>query len=348
MTKKYDVLIFIGRFQPFHYGHKRVVDRAMELSKHVIVLAGSANRDRSQRNMFHFHERKEMIESVYPNNDQLNVMPLDDVMYNDERWVEGVQRTVKDSVLKIINKGSPNVHLSGMNDVKVGLIGCMKDGSSYYLKLFPTWESEDVFFLDPINATDIRNDFIKQGPEWKEYVPNSVETWLNEFQLTEDFMGLHWEADFVSNYQYNVGKYPRIEQTVDAVVVQSGHVLLIRRRAEPGMGKWAMPGGFLNQYETQLDGALRELEEETKIKVPPAVLRGSIVASETYDDPHRSDRGRLITKAFLIKLPDQTELPKVKGSDDADKAKWVALSELRPMDLFEDHYWIIMNLIDRI
>ena len=149
------------------------------------------------------------------------------------------------------------------------------------------------------------------------------------------------------DYKESVKKYPRIEHTVDAVVIQSAHVLLIRRRAEPGRGQWALPGGFLNPEERMLDGAIRELREETKIKVPEAVLRGSIKASQPYDDPHRSERGRLITQAFLFQLPDQIELPKVKGSDDADKARWVPLADLKADELFEDHYFIIKDMIGK-
>ena len=67
--------------------------------------------------------------------------------------------------------------------------------------------------------------------------------------------------------------------TVDAVVVQSGHILLVKRGDMPGKGLWALPGGFLNQEETMLDGAIRELKEETKIKVPVPVLKGSIKES---------------------------------------------------------------------
>ena len=58
--KKYDYLVFIGRFQPFHNGHKRVIDHALELSKKVIVLVGSVDQPRCTRNPFTFQERKDI------------------------------------------------------------------------------------------------------------------------------------------------------------------------------------------------------------------------------------------------------------------------------------------------
>ena len=109
----------------------------------------------------------------------------------------------------------------------------------------------------------------------------------------------------------------------------------------PGKGLFALPGGFVNQNETVRDASIRELREETKIKVPEAVLRGSIRDHETFDDPYRSTLGRVITKAYHFKLPDDITLPKVKGADDAEKAKWVPISELREDQLFDDHYAIV-------
>ena len=91
---------------------------------------------------------------------------------------------------------------------------------------------------------------------------------------------------------------------------------------------------------------IRELREETRIKVPAPVLAGSIIKQQVFDDPYRSARGRTITHAFLIELkPDAQGLPKVKGGDDAQHALWVALGDLNPERLFEDHFQIIKTLI---
>ena len=157
-----------------------------------------------------------------------------------------------------------------------------------------------------------------------------------EFQIAHDKM---WEG----------APYTPTFITVDAVVIQSGHVLLVRRRSEPGRNLFAIPGGYLNPGERIVDGAIRELREETKIKVPAPVLKGSIKSSEVFDKPDRSLRGRIVTHAFLIELP-PGDLPKVKGSDDADKAKWVPLSVFNKMrdQMFEDHFLIIQQMIGEL
>jgi bifunctional NMN adenylyltransferase/nudix hydrolase len=135
--------------------------------------------------------------------------------------------------------------------------------------------------------------------------------------------------------------------TTDAVVVQSGHVLLIERGAAPGEGLWALPGGFINQDETIEDAALRELREETKVKVPLPVLRGSIKANRVFDKPDRDPRGRMITHAFLIELP-PGELPAIKGSDDARHARWVPISDVEEAEMYADHYHIITYFLGRV
>jgi bifunctional NMN adenylyltransferase/nudix hydrolase len=88
-----------------------------------------------------------------------------------------------------------------------------------------------------------------------------------------------------------------------------------------------------------------ELREETRLKVPAPVLRGSIRERRVFDAPHRSERGRTITHAYLIELAPAPELPKVKGGDDARHAFWLPLAQLEPERLFEDHYFIIQAML---
>ena len=145
---------------------------------------------------------------------------------------------------------------------------------------------------------------------------------------------------------WEVAPFPPTFVTVDSVVVCSGHVLLVKRKEQPGAGLWALPGGFLNQKETLLNGAIRELKEETKIKVPVPVLKGSVRTQMTFDYPNRSTRGRTITTAFYIDLGFEKKLPKVTGADDAEKARWVPFNEARRDMMFEDHYDILDYFIN--
>lgn len=349
MEKEFDLLVFVGRFQPLHLEHKRIIDIALEKSKNVLVLVGSAGKARTIRNPFTFQERYKMIAESFDwredHLERLIIKPLYDKTYNDAAWIKQVQRIVLDTALDVANSGN-SFRASGYNDIKVGLIGASKDNTSYYLKMFPQYKSVNVEIENDLHATSIREDYLTTGAISND-VPNSVAEFLNEFKKTDTHYQLRSELQFVNDYkkQWEVSPYPVKHATVDAVVEQSGHILLVKRRSAPGKGLWALPGGHLNEYEKQLDGAIRELREETKIKVPEAVLRGSIRDHETFDDPYRSTLGRVITKAYHFKLADDVTLPKVKGADDAEKAKWVPISELREEDFFDDHYFIIQYFL---
>jgi len=349
MEKEFDLLVFVGRFQPFHLEHKRVIDIALQKSKHVLVLVGSAGKARTIRNPFTFGERLNMIYDSFPEDihGRLIILPLYDKTYNDAAWVKQVQKLVKDTTLDVMNPSG--FMASGYNDAKVGLIGASKDvATAEYLDSFPQFETVNVEIEADVHATEIRESFFEDELVYSDApLTGNVINWMNEFTLTDECEALRREYWHVKNYkkQWEAAPYPPIFVTTDAVVACSGHVLLVTRRAEPGRGLLALPGGFLNQSEKLIDGTIRELKEETKIKVPEAVLRGSITKQKTFDDPHRSSRGRTITHASLIDLG-HGKLPKVKGSDDAIHADWYNIAELTEDRLFEDHYAIIQTMLE--
>ena len=132
-------------------------------------------------------------------------------------------------------------------------------------------------------------------------------------------------------------KYPRPAVTADCVVIaneKTPKVLLIQRGIEPYKDRWAFPGGFMNMDETTEECAIRELMEETGLKVEELKEIGS------YSKVDRDPRGRTITVAYLAIVDKPTE---VKGNDDAAKAEWFSISELPPLAF--DHDEIIMDAL---
>ncbi|HAO59273.1 MAG TPA: ADP-ribose pyrophosphatase, partial [Psychrobacter sp.] len=81
-NRHYKYLVFIGRFQPFHMGHKAVVDEALKRAENVIMLIGSANMPRSLRNPFTVEERSQMIKGAYSDEDaaRIHCVGLDDAL----------------------------------------------------------------------------------------------------------------------------------------------------------------------------------------------------------------------------------------------------------------------------
>ena len=343
MSKKYDTLVLIGRFQPFHNAHLEIVKRATALCDKLIIVVGSSRQPRTYKNPFSFEERAEMIRSATRGLSlQISIEANIDTIYNDQAWAVRVQQIVARHTWD--NYGPKD-------DMRVGIIGHKKDDSSFYLDMFPQWGYEDVELVEFLSAVDIRDLYFKEDLNFnflRSVVPETTLAFLEHFSKSDDYAQIIRERKFIAehNKQYAGLRYPPIFSTADAIVICSGHVLMIKRRAEPGKGLWALPGGYVNANTDKSveDAAIRELREETQIKVPAPVLRGSIVRSRVFDAIGRSPRGRIITHAFYIQLPDG-ELPKVKGSDDAEKARWVPIAEVQSEQCFEDHYEILQHFV---
>ena len=106
-------------------------------------------------------------------------------------------------------------------------------------------------------------------------------------------------------------KYPRPSVTADCIVFTKepdAKVLLIQRADEPYKGSWAFPGGFMNMDETTEQCAIRELEEETGLKLCKIHQIGA------YSRVDRDPRGRTVTVAYLAVIDAPRE---VIGQDDA-------------------------------
>jgi len=130
-------------------------------------------------------------------------------------------------------------------------------------------------------------------------------------------------------------KYPRPAVTADCVVItkeEQPKVLLIQRGADPYKGCWAFPGGFMNMDETTEECAIRELEEETGLRVSDVHQIGA------YSKVDRDPRGRTITVAYLAIIDEPVQ---VTGQDDAANAEWLPLSALP--ELAFDHAEIMRD-----
>lgn len=340
---EYDLAIFIGRFQPIHSGHIDVIQFGLSFSKNMAVLVGSTNVSRSPRNPWSYAERRDMVMDAIKSTKAIEsrakdvlVLPIKDYPYNDNMWYEQVQ-----SIVSTITE--PNW--------KICVIGFDKDPTTYYLRNFPQWDYIDYSEYDVtarINATSVRELMFSDSYIPVNYVSESTKNYINKYREMDSFKKVQSEHAFYALYkkQWENSPYPPSFITADAVVVQSGHILLVKRRQSPGAGLMALPGGFVSQNETFRECCIRELREETRIKVPETVLNGSIEKSEVFDHPRRSQRGRTVTMAFLIDLG-AGELAKVRGGDDAEKAFWLPLNRVmdKECEFFEDHFHIIRKLI---
>jgi len=103
---------------------------------------------------------------------------------------------------------------------------------------------------------------------------------------------------------------------VGVVLVEDGRILLIQRGREPGRGLWAVPGGKVRHGEPMKDAARREMREETGLEVEV----GEVVwVGEFIEDGHH---------LVLIDFSGTRTGGELRPGDDADDARWVALSEV--------------------
>lgn len=97
-------------------------------------------------------------------------------------------------------------------------------------------------------------------------------------------------------------------------------VLLIRRKASPFAGKWAIPGGFVRKNESLYRAAERELYEETGVRTK------YLEQLYTFGDPKRDPRGRAVTVAYFALVP--AGGMKICGGSDAADARLFSVRKL--------------------
>jgi 8-oxo-dGTP diphosphatase len=135
-------------------------------------------------------------------------------------------------------------------------------------------------------------------------------------------------------------EYPRPSLTVDVALVtqeNTPRVLLIRRKADPFAGKWALPGGFVDENEPLIDAARRELKEETGLDV------ADLIQLHTFGDPGRDPRGWSVSVVYLGRVrPGLNATP----GDDAAEVGWFPLDA--PPPLAFDHAEILKRVRDRV
>lgn len=388
-----DCCVLIGRFNPFHLGHAYVLEHALKNYKLVIVLVGSAGKSRSPKNPFLYAERKEMIEKWergIKHDSTLRILPVRDFASNNT-WIKSVQATVRAMVRTVaLQQGTI------LNEVYI--TGSDRDVTTWYLRAFPQWKQDLVPAkqhnpgeFDDLSATSVRKflyegDLVVEGGRFvldeaafnaltTKLPPSTIRFMETFFQVQPEVLSkLRIEHAAIKNNKakWSGSPHPPTFMCADAVIIQSGHVLMIHRANQPGRGLWALPGGYVKVHQRVRDAAIDEALEETGIRlttgknaeeITKRMLDGAIRDKEFFDDPNRSERGRTFTMAYLIRLDDTRPLPFVSGQkvpycewadkglteDSGDEAietfeaEWKTLEWVfeNSEEIFEDHTQII-------
>ncbi len=341
MSQQVKAAVVIGRFQPFHFGHAALLHEALARAPRVVVVLGSAHQARSPRHPFSWQERAEMIRLALPEPERarVEVLPLRD-LYDETRWVSAVREGVHQRVGK-----------DG-----VALVGHFKDATSDYLRRFAPWQLISLPRLHRVDATHLRQALFECPPEqldatlasWVDQAPDSTRAFLQAWARLPYLAALRREWAMLLAYRqaWAAAPYPPVFVTVDAVLRCADHVLLIQRAQDPGQGLWALPGGFIEPRETVYQSAVRELAEETGLRLLPDTLRQALRGVAVFDHPDRSQRGRTISHTHYFDLGER-ELPEVQGADDASAARWVPVAQLAGMEaeFFDDHFHMLDHFL---
>ena len=124
---------------------------------------------------------------------------------------------------------------------------------------------------------------------------------------------------------------------VGAVIVDEGKVLLIRRRYEPLKGEWSLPGGMVEIGETLESALMREMLEETGLRVDV----GPVV--EVFDRIMRDEQQRVRYHFVLVDYLCWPADGSLHAGSDVDAAIWVDPATLGRYSLTEK----AMSVIER-
>ncbi|CAM4197906.1 NUDIX domain-containing protein [Listeria ivanovii] len=170
--------------------------------------------------------------------------------------------------------------------------------------------------------------------------------------MTEEFVK---EEDALKNYSAKGFRTPD-GYTSDMVLttikelnqIPTLHILLIKRAAtnaegKPNIegGKWAVPGGFVEENESADQAAKRELEEETGLTNIPLTAFG------VFDKPGRDPRGWIISRCFYAIVPSEALEKRVAGDDAADIGLF-PMTEALELPLAFDHLEILKKAFNAI
>jgi 8-oxo-dGTP diphosphatase len=133
----------------------------------------------------------------------------------------------------------------------------------------------------------------------------------------------------------------KIFVTVDALIFKNienqTFLLLIKRKNNPFMDYWAIPGGFVDENEDLETASIRELFEETQIKVQ------TLEQLKAFGKPNRDPRSHVVSIAFFGFVDINTV---AIAADDAKEAKWFSVKDLP--NLAFDHLEIINFALTKI
>ncbi|MDR2777423.1 MAG: adenylyltransferase/cytidyltransferase family protein [Rickettsiales bacterium] len=149
----------VARFQPFHNGHRSLVDRMLEETRNSTIILGSAQESRTEKNPFNVSERLTMVNNVYGKRENLKIFALDNIP-NDDEWYGHVMENLRKNCPSF---GRPEAFYCGGIDE-----GSWFDKGEMAIEILDRRKQTGYF---DISATCLRDMIKNHSDEWKKFVP---------------------------------------------------------------------------------------------------------------------------------------------------------------------------------
>lgn len=124
-----------------------------------------------------------------------------------------------------------------------------------------------------------------------------------------------------------------------ALIIKDGKLLLIKRGAKPGQGKWSIPGGLVELGERVQNTVVREVKEECGLDIEVEKL------VDVFDSITRDEKGRIRYQFVVVNFLANIKGGNLKNADDVLEARWVPINAVEKYNLtssfrafFEKHY----------
>ena len=128
---------------------------------------------------------------------------------------------------------------------------------------------------------------------------------------------------------------------VGAVVVEGDRALVVRRANEPLKGEWSVPGGMLELGEKLREGVVREVQEETGLKVEPIEVLD--VFDSIFTDPDGRTRYHYVLVDYLCRVVSGSAV----AARDVSEVRWVDEGELDGLKMREATAGVIRKGLTR-
>ena len=183
------------------------------------------------------------------------------------------------------------------------------------------------------------------SPEIYKIVPRAVLVYIYQNKLYNQYEKVSYQEEEekdLKEYKKEAKEKGWGEPSCTATILvhnSSEEILLVRRAGFPYKGYWALPGGFFELKDKNLEStAARELKEETNLELDETSFRQIKTYSHMFDP-----RMRIIDTGFCIGIPDELQ-EVVMAKDDAAEVKWFPMYDLPSMAFH--HGMIVQDFLE--